>query len=293
MNAAAGEGSTQAAGEPATPGEMLRAERERRRLSLQQAAEDLHLDTWTIEALEENRFAALGAPVYAKGYLRKYAALLNLSPDVVIARYESLSDRPIEPTPIPASVYTPPVVERISLRKPLLALAAIIGAVVSWWALQFFINREPSTAPPVEQPVVTTQLENTAPSSVALEPPQGATSSPQETVAEVGQSDEPPPPQASSSGADGPQVRLRLEFSATSWTEVYDANDRRLMFDLGEPGRARTLTGVAPLRVTIGAASAVTAFVNDQAIVVPRREGRDATKFVVDAAGKVTPGSGR
>ena len=86
---------------------------------------------------------------------------------------------------------------------------------------------------------------------------------------------------------------MRLEFSETSWVEVYDANDGRLLFDLGAPGRVRTVTGAAPLRVTVGAASAVTAYVNDRPIVIPRRAGRDAAKFVVDAAGEVTPGSGR
>ena len=87
-----------------TPGEMLRAERERRGYSVQQAAEELHLDAWVIEAIEANRFEALGAPVYARGHLRKYAALLGLSPATVIERYEALSDTPVEPTPVPAAI---------------------------------------------------------------------------------------------------------------------------------------------------------------------------------------------
>ena len=82
-----------------TPGGMLRAERERRGYSVQYAAEDLHLDVWVIEALEANRFAALGAPVYAKGHLRRYAMLLGLAPATVLERYEALSGTPLEPTP--------------------------------------------------------------------------------------------------------------------------------------------------------------------------------------------------
>ena len=61
---------------PLTPGMLLRRERERRALSVQQAAEDLHLDTWMVDAIEADRFVALGAPVYAKGHLKKYAALV-------------------------------------------------------------------------------------------------------------------------------------------------------------------------------------------------------------------------
>src|SRR5688572_25117392 len=83
-----------------TPGELLRRERDRRSMSLQQAAEDLHLDPRTVQAIEENRFAALGVPVYARGHLRKYAALLGLSPEYIIQRYEALTDRPEVPTPV-------------------------------------------------------------------------------------------------------------------------------------------------------------------------------------------------
>ena len=90
-----------------TPGECCARERERRGYSVQQAAEDLHLDAWMIEAIEANRFVALGAPVYAKGHLRKYAALLGLSPANVLERYEALGDTPVVPTPIPATMSAP------------------------------------------------------------------------------------------------------------------------------------------------------------------------------------------
>ena len=86
-----------------TPGALLRRERERRALSVQQSAEDLHLDPWVIEAIEADRFQALGAPVYARGHLRKYAVRLGLSGDDVIARYEALQDRPVETDPIPTA----------------------------------------------------------------------------------------------------------------------------------------------------------------------------------------------
>jgi len=56
---------------------------------VQHVAEELHLDIRVIEALETNRFEALGAPVYARGHLRKYATLLGLSPATVLARSPS------------------------------------------------------------------------------------------------------------------------------------------------------------------------------------------------------------
>lgn len=149
MTAEPGEGPTQApAAEPATPGELLRRERERRALSIRQAAESLHLDTWMIEALETNRFLALGAPVYAKGHLRNYAMLLGLSPDLVIRRYESLSDTPIVPTPVPATV-APARRQRPSLKAPLWILAGVLAIAVAWWVFELLTN-QPAEAPAVE-----------------------------------------------------------------------------------------------------------------------------------------------
>jgi cytoskeleton protein RodZ len=77
-----------------TPGALLRQGREQRGLTVQQVSEELHLDAWLVEALEQNRFLALGAPVYAKGHLRKYAVLLGLSPELVLARYQEIAEPP-------------------------------------------------------------------------------------------------------------------------------------------------------------------------------------------------------
>ena len=295
MNAAASDQPPANSPDAATPGELLRRERERRGVSLQQAAEDLHLDAWTVEALEQNRFSALGAPVYAKGYLRKYAALLELSPDVIIARYESVADRPAAPTPIPIMTSAPPSAPRLSLKTPLLIIAALIGLAGVVWLVRFLLSA-PSTSPAAVAPAATqsveraeiverptpdaAQLSDRADAAAAQPSPAPAVETPNEAA---GAAQAPAAP-------TGPNVRLRLEFTETSWVEVYDATDRRLMFGLGESGRVRNLTGVAPLRVTLGAASAVSAYVNDEQIVIPRREGRDASKFVIDASGAVRPG---
>ena len=84
-----------------------------------------------------------------------------------------------------------------------------------------------------------------------------------------------------------PDVRLRLEYSDASWTEIYDAAGKRLMFDLGEAGRVRTVSGTPPVRITLGNASAVTVQVNDSPVVVPRQAGRDSAKFLIAANGAV------
>ena len=264
MNESAGGASGAAAAEPDTPGGMLRAERERRGYSVQSAAEDMHLDVWVIEAIEANRFVALGAPVYARGHLRKYAALLGLSPATVIQRYEALGGTPAEPTPIPAAVAMPVRSERRRISKlPLLIVAAIATAAgVAWLAFEVLRGPGSDSTTTSEVPAVT---------------------EPQLTVSE-------PVEQAPAPVAQTPapaQLRMRLEFSEPSWAEIYDASGRRLMFDMGTPGRVRTVAGVPPLRVNLGLVSAVSAQVDDRPIVIPRRAGRDGTRFLIEADGSV------
>ncbi len=76
--------------EPAAlPGPKLKAERERRGLSAQKAADEMHLDRWVIDALEADDYQRIGPTVYAKGHLKKYAALLGLPAAEILAGFES------------------------------------------------------------------------------------------------------------------------------------------------------------------------------------------------------------
>jgi cytoskeleton protein RodZ len=275
MNEPFGGASGAAAAGPDTPGGMLRAERERRGYSVQHAAEEMHLDMRVIEALEANRFEALGAPVYARGHLRKYATIVGLSPATVLARYDALGGMPANPTPIPTTLATPVrVVERRRGSKLPLWIAAAIAilAGLAWLAFELLQRREvdSATTSEVVAPAVT-QQSSTVSEPVAQKSVPVAQAAPQA----------PPTPLAAG------DVRLRLEFTEPSWAEIYDASGKRLMFDMGTAGRVRTVAGAPPLRVNIGLASAVNAQVDDRPIVIPRSGGRDGAKFVIEADGSV------
>jgi hypothetical protein len=69
--------------------------------------------------------------------------------------------------------------------------------------------------------------------------------------------------------------------------EIHDATGQRLFYDIGQPGRVRTVTGTAPVTVVIGLVSAVSLQVNGSPLVVPRRANRDSTRFVVNADGSI------
>lgn len=276
--------------ESLTPGELLRRERERRSITQLHIAEELHLDVRMVEAIEANRFDDLGVPVYARGHLRQYAALLGLSPQLIIERYEALAGPQDLPAPIPASVAVGSIaMERRSLAGPLWMGVALIASTLGWWIWSTVLEPGDSMQTALTNPPVEAASADDTPETAVLDlpPPVPGVATATPTSASA-----PAVEQASSAMTAPEALRLRLEFSDPSWTEIYDATGKRLMFGLGESGRVRTLSGTPPLRVTLGNASAVTVQVNDQPVVVPRRAGRDSTKFVIAAGGTVRMMSG-
>jgi cytoskeletal protein RodZ len=98
---------------------------------------------------------------------------------------------------------------------------------------------------------------------------------------------QPAPAATGNATAGNNSVTLRLEFTAASWSEIYDASGKRLMFEVGQPGQVRTVAGQAPLKVILGVAAAAKIAVNDRSVAVPRQPGKDATRFMVAADGSV------
>nr|WP_298716309.1 RodZ domain-containing protein [uncultured Steroidobacter sp.] len=274
--------SAEPAPESLTPGELLRRERERRSITQLHIAEELHLDVRVVEAIEGNRFETLGPSVYARGHLRQYAALLGLSPQLIIERYEALTGRQEILAPLQSTASATAVtMERRSLAGPLWSGVALIALTLGWWVW----STVSTPGDPMQTAVPDEAITDSGPLPSTL-PPEPA------DVPEPAVQPSPPVPSAApeaqgAATAAADQVRMRLQFNDASWTEIYDATGKRLMFGLGESGKVSTVSGTPPLRVTLGKASAVTVQVNDRPVVVPRRAGRDATRFVVGASGTV------
>lgn len=245
-------------------GERLAAARRANEISARDIAKELHLDEPKVRALEQNQFEVLGAPVFAKGHLRKYAELVGVPIDDILSDYYKLN----RTTGAPPVVGLKRRIERDFPPGPWIAggVVVIVAASAAWW----WFNREP---PP---PTTQTEPATLAPfvSDVSEEPVQDeptnagedatdsatqveeATMSSQEpetvaaqpAVVEAEQAEPVPEQEASLL----PQVRVELTFSGDCWTEVSDASGRRLFYDLGTAGRVVALSGDEPLRVVLG-----------------------------------------
>jgi cytoskeleton protein RodZ len=115
-----------------SPGARLRIAREGRGLSIEEVAERLRLNAALVLALEEDRLALLGAPVFAKGHLRNYALLVGVSEAEIMAGWAA--DEIPAPSFLPALDLHPRRRSKTRWGWPLAAVALALALVaVFWW----------------------------------------------------------------------------------------------------------------------------------------------------------------
>jgi len=68
-------------------GDLLRDERLRRGLNEEEIADQLNITKHYLKSLEANDYGRLPSAVFIKGYLKKYAELLELDPDKILSLY--------------------------------------------------------------------------------------------------------------------------------------------------------------------------------------------------------------
>ncbi|MEZ5549869.1 MAG: DUF4115 domain-containing protein [Pseudomonadales bacterium] len=156
-------GSVQAA-EPG-PGALLLAAREHLGVSTQEVADELKLPTHVIEALENDDYVRMPPSVFSRGYLRSYARLLDLDPEVLLKLYPQLSQEP--------ELSTQVAVVPFWQKMDMVQIAAIIGVVLVVLLVVLSLlfgdaEEEASDSPALEQ------IEG-APAAAAVDPAIGST----------------------------------------------------------------------------------------------------------------------
>jgi len=281
------------------PGGRLRREREQRELTVQQVAEQLNLDAAVIIALEQNDFPALGAPVFARGHLRRYASLLGLPDREMLEAYER-SKQPEDPTLIPRA-HLERMPDRPAPRWPLITgglvafalVAGVVGYVTEYgFALPWGRDEAARVAGAVEDRdgAATPGSITLAPSSTSEGDAQAAVLTPARAGAAPASTVMPgvqtAPPGAMATGAGPGAVTLDFRFAQDSWIEVFDGTGKAVLYDLGVAGSTRTLTAVAPLSATIGNAPAVQLSINGKPAPLPVPEaGQTVIRVRIDATG--------
>ncbi len=116
---------------PNTLGEQLRAQRERKGITLEQAAADTRIREKFLTALEAGDYPSLPGAVYTRGFLRNYAEYLDLETDELVVLFlQERSGAPPEATPKRTFKPYRPVVHKSLLFRPVVFVPVLIIAFV-------------------------------------------------------------------------------------------------------------------------------------------------------------------
>ncbi len=257
-----------------TAGARLASARERQGLSLDQVADHLKLDRHTVVALEAGDHRAIGASVFARGFLRRYAALVGESPADIEALYAQRPDAESRPDLSKIGMHRiEPEAFRPSLgvRPALIAALALAIAGAAWWAMY---SKAHVVAPAsVGSPTAAPPLAVTG----ALNLPTGnAGASEQLAAADT-------KPEASAA-----RRKLQLTFTGECWAQIYDARGVRLFSGFGHAGPSQELSGVAPFRLLLGNGEAVTVAIDGAPVTLPVGARHQRVRILLSANGAAT-----
>jgi cytoskeleton protein RodZ len=134
-------------------GERFRAAREARDLSVSDVAEQIRIRSVYLTAIEDENWPAIGAPVYARGFLRTYARFLGLDPEESVAAFnQSLGANNAfhgssSPAPGPATnqVGTSSGAQAQGSRSllPMIWIASIVATLLVAYVIYNFITYHP------------------------------------------------------------------------------------------------------------------------------------------------------
>jgi cytoskeleton protein RodZ len=286
------------------PGELLSSAREKKNWTTGRVAQELNLDETVIEALEANRFDDLGAPVFARGHLRKYARLVDLEPTTILEAYVGIEGIEQAPPVVAAGgLATSDQSKGGGYGRLRVIVLVILAAAVLIWRMLATLDQSPSSTglgqtelsfdepesatvgdiepPPVEQTTGQVQDEPAPQAAVPVVP------TPDSRSDALIEADEPAAPAADveAGSLSTTAVRVEVNFVADSWIEVRDSDGARLLYELGRQGRRRIATGEPPLRVFLGNADGAQMSVDGEAFEIPdeSRLGRTA-RFTISAS---------
>ncbi|WP_322802516.1 helix-turn-helix domain-containing protein [Thermoflexus sp.] len=214
-------------------GEQLRAAREARGISLEEAAAGTRIKRIYLEALENEAFSLLPSPAHARGFLRRYARWLGLDETALLAEWDGMPTAvpPAQPSRMPSMFELTRIPARPALPwRPLasiglaiLLLAGVLGLARGPWRVRSLGLPPAPTVP-------------------------GAASLPLATSTPV-------------SAAPAPALRLEVEASEHVWIRIR-ADDQVVYQGLLRPGETRTWEARSSLQLETGNAAALQVRIN-------------------------------
>ena len=250
---------------PTMPGDILRHERIKQGLTLEETASQSKINPAVLEAIESSQSGEIPS-VYLRGHIRHYALFLGLDPQQLDQHMKHLTG--VEPEVQSVFEFK---LKRGDAGKWLKAtsylVASAIVATLAWQftheAVRFSQNSTHLNASMASLELLKMKEEGLREEELPEEGLAGHDGGSPATG-------QPSPVINGDSGHSALKVdetqHLRIETSADTWIEVLDAAGRHLEMDLLRAGTSREYRGKAPLRVMLGRASAIKVWFNGQEV---------------------------
>ena len=275
-----------------TPGASLRAAREAAQLTPKAVAAELRLPEEKLQALEQDQYERMASDTFVRGYIRRYARIVKLDGEELIAAYEGYLQQLRATTEQVTQAQDRPGGGG-KLPNWAMPAAIVVGLIVVWaLAVSLFTERpaEPVAAAPQPQvvnPAAADEIEvDVFPgaadaandSGETLPAPAPAAGGAAVTSAAATRAAVPEPEQPAPAPLED---RIDFVFSDECWIEVTDASGAVLIADLQQAGQSLSLSGTAPFSVMLGNARAATLALNGAAVAVNPISGRKTLRLTV------------
>ena len=243
-------------------GSELRQAREQRGLSLQQLSRITKISPRVLQAIEASDEDRLPAPVFARSFVRTYAAEVHLDPDATMRRYFEQLAPPAaaEPAPTPVAARTTPPYEVFlawvsrAIRRPTPVEAVLVAAGLAAIVLTRTYTHATRPATPSAAAVVMAAPAATAPAPSV--PPTVATSG------------------TSAMASDA--VQLTIAPTGPCWVRA-TAGGEAVFAGLLDKGDRREITGRGGITLRVGDPAACGFAIEGRPARVPGQAGRPVT----------------
>lgn len=261
-----------------TPGALLQQARESCGFTVEHISSQLRLSKKVIKALEGDNYDELPAPIFVRGYIRSYAALVGLEANKISEGYSQLIQSAEANISLDAA-HLGPLSKSSSNDKrswllPVVSVVLVVSLGVIIWFSQSSETQQQNIADPAfndkvsSAPMNTTmtpeQVDVAKPAQLSTDPadepevdqmPSTESSSEAAPVeAQVMDKAEEPAQATQQTAAEVQQNidQLILQFNADSWVDVRDATGQRLIYRMMKTGEQQTVSGKPPFIMTLG-----------------------------------------
>ncbi|MCU0753759.1 MAG: DUF4115 domain-containing protein [Xanthomonadales bacterium] len=278
---------------PADPravlGQHFRSARMALHLSRDDLAQRLRLRPDIVDALEKGDYAPLGAPVFVRGYLRSYAAAVQVDTAELQVVTASLGDAPkIGPSPI--AVRRNPWIERYSLAGTYL-VGTVLVMWILWSAVQTgLVARLAEPTLPLPEPEVALMPLPITPAVTDVAAADGFEEDAQDSQAA---SDAVLPDEAVRQGPvmasmvpslDRGEARFAIRVADDTWLEIRDASGKRIQYDIQRAGE-KEYRGKPPFELRIGNAARAEVLVDGRSLDLAPYSRREIARLRLIADG--------